>query len=362
MNDVRQPAQRSHRGSARAGQPKSIVLRALVALLCALSSVFGSSQAWAFPSARLEYAREAGAESCPDETALRKAVADRLGYDPFDPSAPELLRARVTASDSRFSAVLELFAASSAVRARRTLDSVDNCDELVAALALSMSIAIDPERSQGAASAPEPAAEGPAQSEKQPPPAVEKEVEPERASPSTENPALRPSPDGAMNRTIRIRAGASAHLAFGTEPGPAPGIGLSLGVRRASWSLTLGGRYDTETSQGIEPRGTVHARLRAAALAPCFHARPALLCGVITLGSLRARSTGLSAGRADSALFAAAGARLGVEWAALPGFALQAYGELLLTLRPLSAEVNEASRWSVPAANGLLAGGFIVEF
>jgi hypothetical protein len=273
------------------------------------------------------------------------------------------LRARVTASNGRFSALLELFAASSAVRARRTLDSVDNCEELVAALALSMSIAIDPERSQSTAGAPEPAAaEADSRSDKQTPAPAEKELEPERAPPSSAHPAHAPSPSGMNVRTIRIRAGASAHLAFGAEPAPAPGVELSLGARRAAWSLTLAGRYDSETSQSIEPRGTVHARLRAAVLTPCFHARPALLCGVLTLGSLRARSTGLSDGRADSALFAAAGARLGVEWPALPGFALQAFGDLLLSVRPLAAEVNDAAQWSVPAISGLLAGGIIAEF
>jgi hypothetical protein len=40
-------------------------------------------KASASPSARLVYARSADASTCPDETALRGAVAARFGYDPF---------------------------------------------------------------------------------------------------------------------------------------------------------------------------------------------------------------------------------------------------------------------------------------
>src|SRR6188768_3765956 len=107
MDDAEQPTQLSHRRLTRANELGRYGLRVLVTLLSALAPLLGSSQVWAFPSARLEYTREVGAESCPDEAALRRAVADRLGYDPFDASAPELLRARVTASDGRFSALLE---------------------------------------------------------------------------------------------------------------------------------------------------------------------------------------------------------------------------------------------------------------
>jgi len=42
-----------------------------------------SATARAVPSARLVYSRTESAESCPDESALRAAVAARIGYDAF---------------------------------------------------------------------------------------------------------------------------------------------------------------------------------------------------------------------------------------------------------------------------------------
>ncbi|MGH7440137.1 MAG: hypothetical protein ACRENE_30975, partial [Polyangiaceae bacterium] len=48
-----------------------------------LTAVLVCRTAGATPSARLVYSRTTEASSCPDEAELRKAVATRLGYDPF---------------------------------------------------------------------------------------------------------------------------------------------------------------------------------------------------------------------------------------------------------------------------------------
>lgn len=52
-------------------------------------------EASASPSARLLYVRNVGAEGCPDESALRKSVAARLGYDPFFPWATTTVLATI---------------------------------------------------------------------------------------------------------------------------------------------------------------------------------------------------------------------------------------------------------------------------
>src|SRR4051794_27128190 len=59
--------------------------------LCALTQ-----EARATPSAKLVYVRGSGATTCPDETELRRAVATRLGYDPFFPAASKTVIAQVS--------------------------------------------------------------------------------------------------------------------------------------------------------------------------------------------------------------------------------------------------------------------------
>lgn len=65
------------------------------ALLVVLSALAWTPRAAAFPSTRSVYARGPGAEQCPDQAAVRKAVASRLGYDPFFPSSDKTIVARV---------------------------------------------------------------------------------------------------------------------------------------------------------------------------------------------------------------------------------------------------------------------------
>jgi hypothetical protein len=66
-------------------------VRPAIPTLCALAVLSASRWAYATPSARLVYSRGHGAESCPDEHALREAVAARVGYDPFFPRWSALL-------------------------------------------------------------------------------------------------------------------------------------------------------------------------------------------------------------------------------------------------------------------------------
>ena len=67
-------------------------------------------------SLRLDYARGGGGEACPAETALRKEMADRLGYDPFD--GVDAARGRVAvvlSGDARgLAAHIERYAANGA--------------------------------------------------------------------------------------------------------------------------------------------------------------------------------------------------------------------------------------------------------
>src|SRR4051794_4640258 len=64
------------------------------AILSVVSALF-AAEAGASPASRLVYSRGVGAESCADESALRAAVATRLGYDPFFPWAPITVVAQI---------------------------------------------------------------------------------------------------------------------------------------------------------------------------------------------------------------------------------------------------------------------------
>src|SRR5262249_1891690 len=61
----------------------------------ALASAAGAGAAPSRPAARLEVVREPGAESCDGQAEVQRAVAERLGYDPFDVAMRDATRMRV---------------------------------------------------------------------------------------------------------------------------------------------------------------------------------------------------------------------------------------------------------------------------
>jgi hypothetical protein len=88
--------------------------------------------------------------------ALRLAVIARLGYDPFSPTANKTIVAVIERKGDELRGRIELVnAASDSQGVRELTVPADRCWDLVRAMALSMSIAIDPERaSAGGESAP----------------------------------------------------------------------------------------------------------------------------------------------------------------------------------------------------------------
>src|SRR5262249_14357059 len=119
--------------------------RQLAGAAAALVVASLASTSAAAPSARLVYVREAGAEDCPDEEVLRAAVRARLGYDPFFPYAPATLYAEVGRKDDVYRAHVKLVDEKNVVRGARSLEHRGGvCADVIDAMALSMSIAIDP--------------------------------------------------------------------------------------------------------------------------------------------------------------------------------------------------------------------------
>ncbi|MGA9521448.1 MAG: hypothetical protein WBV82_08290, partial [Myxococcaceae bacterium] len=93
---------------------------------------------------RLDYERTPAAASCPDELAMRRSVAERLGYDPFHEEGVRTLRARVD-RPSEWTVEIRLFDPEGALIGERQLSSPgSDCAELASSTALAIAIALDP--------------------------------------------------------------------------------------------------------------------------------------------------------------------------------------------------------------------------
>jgi hypothetical protein len=105
-----------------------------------------ANAAWASPSARLVYALSKDAQSCGDEAQLRRAVARRLGYDPFVVASDTTVVVEFRREGEGLKSRIFLIESGHALGfARELLSKSKQCDELLLSSALAISIAIDPE-------------------------------------------------------------------------------------------------------------------------------------------------------------------------------------------------------------------------
>lgn len=324
----------------------------------ALAILLGASGAAAAPSARLVYVRDVGADDCPDESALRSAVAARLGYEPFFPHAPATLFAEVSRKDGVYRASIKLVDETNAVRGARVLEHRGrSCADILDAMALSMSIAIDPEslvRAPAVAKEEEPQPE-PAP---EPPPAPREEVA-EIAAPGP--PAEEPAPAPAAGPRIVATFGAAFAGWVGAAPSASAGALIFGGVRFDRASLLLEGRGDLPSSSDVA-LGAVSTSFLGGSVTPCYGYGWLLGCGVVTVGRIRAEGEGIARSRADSSLHAFAGLRGGVLVPLTSRVDLRVVADVLYLLTPLTLRIDFIDVYEMPALSAGLSAGAAVRF
>lgn len=313
------------------------------------------------PAGRLVYRRSAGAESCPDEAALRRAVVQRLGEDPFDDTTRPTFDVTVAAADGKWVGRVALVDASGLESGVRELHDASDCVELVDALALGISLAINPALAgaEPVAAAPAPVPVPPPAAPAQPP------SEPKAAPAPTSVPtdASREPAPGPSEPAWRWGIGLVGLASAGTAPDVSFGAGALVRARHRMLSLSLEGRYDFPASQ--EFGNGAETRLIAGLLVPCAHFLPGPFhaCAVGALGSVRGEAPTLPNPQSDTALYAALGARGAFEVADLPWVRLQGRLDLLVSLVPVRMYRNDRADklWEMPPISGSFGLGALFE-
>ncbi len=320
-------------------------MRALAeSLLVSAALVLAAPAALAAPSARLAYVRAPGAEGCVDEEGLRKAVAARLGYDPFFPWAKVTVVAHVRKEGGGFKAEVTLVDEAGVSRGARALHAPgDDCRPLVGALALSISLALDPlsltrppgEKVEPPKPPPEPDVGGAPEA---PPARVEPPAPPAREPPP-------PVEEGPPPLRGFLSAGGLGSA--GVTPGLAPGGLVRVSLERGGWSVGLEASATGPTSRGADTGGRVKAWLAEGRLLGCGAiASPFFGCTFVAAGPLVAEGDGLRVTRSAILPLVDAGARLGARGWVAPWLRVEGFAEasLLLTRRALQVDGKDAYR------------------
>jgi hypothetical protein len=313
-------------------------------LLFAALSLATARSAHANPSARLVYARDASAMSCPAEDALRKAVAARFGYDPFFAWAKKTVVVLVTRDGGVYSARLEVIDGEGVAQGSREISSDgDSCSELFDVAALAISIALDASMAEAV---PLPPASSPD------PPAL----------PLPDLPSPTPAPpdrQAAERRRLRLAVGLDGlSVSAGMSPRPALG-GAAFAELREADALSLGLELygDRSLDADATPNASVKTSLLAVDLVPCLRWGPFRTCGLLELGWLRATGEGLQLGASEGSFIAAGGARLAAEWALGAGLFVRVHADGVVVLNELELDVDYRFFWQTSHLSGALAAG-----
>jgi len=294
------------------------------------------SAASANPTARLVYVRGEGADSCPDEAEMRKAVAARLGYDPFRPFATTTLTAEITKDKSTFRGRVRLVDEAGVERGARDLESrAADCRDLTTAMALSMSIAIDPlsmtrPPPSEAAVVAEPAERTPEPPVPEPPAPAPPPAKPEAPAPVP--PPASPPP--------RFALGVAGHVAVGIAPSAAAGVRPSVEILAPRWSLGLEGRFDFAAGSASSEGGRTETSLAGGAVVPCLKIPLVWACGVVLLAQVQAESLQVTQPRSEGFFFFGAGLRLHGAVELPEDFRLRLGGDVLGHPTPFQLSVN----------------------
>lgn len=321
-------------------------------LALGLVSLALPTKAIANPSAKLVFVRGDGAERCPDEPELRRAVAARLGYDPFFPAATKTVVTEVDRTEQGFRGKLRIVADGKVVGQRELVTRGDDCHQLLLALALAVSIALDDlDAIEPAPTTPD----EPVPSEPAPPPAV---------SPPSPPRAARPVPPSARPRPPSLLGSVSLGptLALGTAPAPAFGASLASEIRIGWFGARLDARAELPASTELQPRGTVSTQTFGATLSGCMHPAIVFFCLGAGGGALLSRSSGITTPATDAAGLLLLAARAGVAIPLGTRFYFEPSLEVGLTPIRHTVEVNRSPAYTTALGWGLLAAHIGVHF
>jgi hypothetical protein len=222
----------------------------------------------------------------------------------------------VAARGRSLAALIELTNASGKVVGHRALEAAAHeCPDLIEAMALAISLAIDPVTASRRAQAP-------------------------------------PRPKKRWRPII----GAGGGLSLGAAPRAAATTRLLLGLRWPRISLAMEGRFDPPASDEVGGNAEISSWLAGGSLLGCGHHHWFFGCGVLTTAALRGEGRALVDARAHTLPYLATGLRAGSLVGLGDRWSLQVHAELLAALvRPtLTDNSGRVEFWKAP----IPAGGF----
>jgi hypothetical protein len=314
---------------------------------------------------RLEYARSERAAACPDRSALKAAVSKRLGYDPFFPAARQTIVVEIIDLDGALRAQMRLVDDNGMIVGSRELrEKIEHCDELVASLALAISIALDPSAALGEASGVATKADhaAPVSEEPLPEPTLESVAQEHPPKPSQTRQPMAAAPTQETLDRFQVGIRSALFADTGTAPALAFGWRVGLDLRRSWYRFAADFSQQLPTSKELAEGGQARASLLAGSLAPCVANDTLAGCGLLKFGALQTRGEEIAYSSSQSTFYAALGARFEYTPTVLGKLQLLTQFDVLKPLTPVSLRVLGEEVWHSPSLTFAVGVGVRLHF
>lgn len=326
---------------------RGLAVSVTIAIAIAVTSY--ASPSHASPSAKLVYVRGAGTETCPDEAELRRAVATRIGYDPFFPVASKTVIAQVSKAPQGYRARVQIVAEDGTVRGERELGTKgQDCGELVGAIALAISVALD--------DFDEPPPAPP--SDPSPPPSSTVEPVPLPPRPPLREELVKPPPP-AEGARVDLSGLAGIGVVAGTAPSVAASGQIAATLGLGPLGLRLDGRVDAPSGTGLRPNGRLSTTSVVGLLSVCVRGKIPFGCAGGGIGWITSTTEGLASPRTDGAAIGVAAIRAGARIHVTKAFFIEPSGLVGMNLVRHDVLVDGQIAYELPFLWGgasLLAG------
>ncbi len=350
------------------------------ALLIAQASIRTAS-AQSRASVRLEYARAAGAERCPDEEDFRGAVRARIGRDPFEPAAGPVLRVEIARRDGGLTASVRVESSSGQLLGTRLLRSRGgDCHEIIQSTTLAVSMALDL-LPRDALSAATPSVDSGVALGSIPDAAPTEPDDPDNADRGNDlrhDSAVADHTTDANDdrldighdvvRRVDPARRPAVSMAFGVEgsaglgPTAAAGPFIGLGIRWPRLSMWIEGRIEPPIVATFPPHGSIESWQIQLAWVTCLHVGPFGGCGLFVVSNVRGVGRAVDQPHDDSVLAAHAGLRALLEWSVVTRVRLRVHVDGLVPLRRAIFRLDGVDVWTAPWIAGSLGLSVSIEW
>ncbi len=334
-----------------------VVRRLAIVVWIGLVAVASQASADETQTATLELTIEERLEGCPTEAVIRRTVAAHLGWDPFRDVADLHVVARLSSDGEGLVATVRAFEADGApVGEREFRSETADCEEVARAMALAISVAVDPFVLTRVGPDAPTLVEAP--DEVASPPVAE---EPARALPPPRAPQAPPAAPPAPTSTpplVRFRTGCALGAGVGVVPSVRPFAACGAGLRLRRFELDVALRYDAPAKAGGPSGGSVVASSLGPRIEACFVRSLLVACGRASSDWLLARGEGVDVPRRSAAIVSRVGASVGVEWSR-GAFAVRPFAAADVALVRPELTVNYETAFAVPVASGTLGASVL---